>query len=86
MELLLPYAYDDDGNLVYIDNAQKEHKYTCPNCGAALHIRKDWCNQPFLKCENLECNYKETLSDYDHILFPNMENHINNIIFAGEKR
>lgn len=54
------------------DFLQKQGNKICQKCGAALHIRKDWCNQPFLKCENLECNYKETLSDYDHILFPNM--------------
>ena len=39
MKLLLPYAYDSNGNLVHIDNAQKGHKYTCPNCGAELLLK-----------------------------------------------
>lgn len=55
------------------DFLQKRGNKICKKCGAALHIRKDMYNQPFLKCENLECNYRETLSDYDHILFPNMK-------------
>ena len=38
-KLLLPYAYDSNGNLVHIDNAQKGHKYTCPNCGAELLLK-----------------------------------------------
>lgn len=39
-QLLLLYAYDDNNNLVHIDNAQKGNKYTCPTCGAELILRK----------------------------------------------
>lgn len=39
MKLLLPYAYDSNGNLIHIDNAQKGHKYSCPNCGAELLLK-----------------------------------------------
>lgn len=39
MKLLLPYAYDINGNLVHIDNAAKGHKYTCPICGAELMLK-----------------------------------------------
>lgn len=39
-QLLLLYAYDDNNNLVHIDNAQKGNKYTCPSCGAELILRK----------------------------------------------
>ena len=39
MKLLLSYAYDSNSNLVHIDNAQKGHKYTCPNCGAELLLK-----------------------------------------------
>lgn len=39
-QLLLLYAYDDNNELVHIDNAQKGEKYTCPTCGAELILRK----------------------------------------------
>lgn len=39
-KLLLPYAYDCDGNLVHVDNAQKGEKYICPNCGVELLLKK----------------------------------------------
>lgn len=39
MKLLLPYAYDPDGNLVSIDDVTKGQKYTCPACGAELSLR-----------------------------------------------
>lgn len=39
MKLLLPYAYDPDGNLVSIDDVTKGEKYTCPSCGAELSLR-----------------------------------------------
>jgi ssDNA-binding Zn-finger/Zn-ribbon topoisomerase 1 len=35
-DLLLPYAYDSTGKLVYIENAQKNETYTCPECGCVL--------------------------------------------------
>ena len=38
-QLLLPYAYDKDGNLVHIDDAIKGENYTCPNCGAELLLK-----------------------------------------------
>lgn len=38
-QLLLPYAYDTNNNLVHIDNAQKGQKYFCPNCRAELVLR-----------------------------------------------
>lgn len=38
-KLLLPYAYDNAGNLVHIDNAQKENEYTCPVCRTKLALR-----------------------------------------------
>ncbi len=38
-ELLLPYANDNNGNLVHIYNAQKGHKYSCPHCDAELSLR-----------------------------------------------
>ena len=37
-KLLLPYAYDSKGNLVYIDNAHKGETYKCPECGATLTL------------------------------------------------
>ena len=40
MELLLPYANDINGKLIHISNSQKEQKYTCPNCGKELLLRK----------------------------------------------
>ena len=39
MRLLLPFAYDCDGNLVNIDDAVKGQKYTCPTCGAELSLK-----------------------------------------------
>ncbi|MBQ7297494.1 MAG: hypothetical protein IJW80_04230, partial [Alistipes sp.] len=41
MGLLLPYAYNGDGVLIHIDEAQKGQKYTCPNpnCGAELLLK-----------------------------------------------
>ncbi len=39
MKLLLPYAYDSKRELVYIDEAKKGEKYTCPNCDAELLLR-----------------------------------------------
>ena len=39
MKLLLPYAYDTDGNLVSIDDVTKGQKYTCPACGAELSLK-----------------------------------------------
>ncbi len=39
MKLLLPFAYDCDGNLVKIDDAVKGQKYTCPTCGAELSLK-----------------------------------------------
>ncbi len=39
MDLLLPYAYNEDGNLVHISHAQKGDKYTCPNCESELLLR-----------------------------------------------
>ena len=39
MKLLLPYAYDIDGNLVHIDDAIKGVRYTCPSCGAELSLK-----------------------------------------------
>ena len=39
MKLLLPFAYDIDGNLVNIDDAIKGQKYTCPTCGAELSLK-----------------------------------------------
>ncbi len=38
-KLLLPYAYDNTGNLVHIDEAHKNEKYTCPTCGTELLLR-----------------------------------------------
>ncbi len=50
MKLLLPYAYDSNGNLVHIDNAQKGHKYTCPYCGGIRIIQKsDFSNLLILR-------------------------------------
>lgn len=40
MGLLLPYANDINGNLIHISDSQKGHKYTCPNCGKELLLRK----------------------------------------------
>ena len=56
----------------YTDLAEflvKQGNKTCKKCGKAMRIKKDWCDQPFLQCKNPECDYKETLSDYDHIIF-----------------
>lgn len=39
MKLLLPYALDENGKLVYIKDAQKGVKYTCPICSAELLLR-----------------------------------------------
>lgn len=39
MQILLPYAYDCNKELVHIDNAKKGEKYTCPNCGAELILK-----------------------------------------------
>ncbi len=38
-KLLLPYAYDSKGELVHIDEAHKNEKYTCPTCGTELLLR-----------------------------------------------
>lgn len=38
--LLLPYALNNDGDLVHIDNANKDEKYTCPVCGSELCLRQ----------------------------------------------
>lgn len=38
-KLLLPYAYDNEGNEVHIDNAQKGVKYFCPICREELILR-----------------------------------------------
>ncbi|MCH5176239.1 MAG: hypothetical protein J1F40_10165 [Prevotellaceae bacterium] len=38
-KLVLPYAYNNNGELVHIDNATKEDKYTCPNCNAEILLR-----------------------------------------------
>lgn len=37
-DLLLPYAYDSTGNLVYIDCARKDVTYKCPHCGESLTL------------------------------------------------
>ena len=37
--LLLQYAHDTEGNMVYVGNAQKGQKYTCPNCNAELLLK-----------------------------------------------
>lgn len=37
-KLLLPYGKDINGNLVKIEDAQKEEKYVCPECGAELSM------------------------------------------------
>ena len=60
-----PSSYED-----LADFLQKQGNKTCKKCGGTLYIKKNWCNQPFLRCENLGCDYRETLSDYDHIIFP----------------
>ncbi|MBR1995522.1 MAG: hypothetical protein IJ990_08320 [Alistipes sp.] len=41
MRLLLPYAYNSDGERIHIDDARRGQKYTCPNpdCGAELLLR-----------------------------------------------
>ena len=39
MNLLLPYAYDNDNKLVHINNAHKGARYTCPTCDAELLLR-----------------------------------------------
>lgn len=39
MQLLLPYAHDNCGNVVHINDAQKGQKYTCPICEAELLLR-----------------------------------------------
>ena len=39
MKLLLPYAYDIDGNLIKIEDAVKGQKYFCPICKAELLLR-----------------------------------------------
>ena len=39
-KLLLPYALNNDGELIHIDNANKNEIYICPNCGAELSLRK----------------------------------------------
>ncbi len=38
-KLLLPYAFDVERNLVYIDDARKGQKYLCPSCGAELSLK-----------------------------------------------
>ena len=38
-QLLLPYAYDTNNNLVHIENARKGQKYFCPNCHTELVLR-----------------------------------------------
>lgn len=40
-ELLLPFAHDENGNLIHIDDAEKDVKYFCPNpnCGCELSLR-----------------------------------------------
>ena len=36
--LLLPYGKDINGHLIKIEDAHKEQKYTCPECGAELSM------------------------------------------------
>ncbi len=38
-KLLLPYAYDSDDSLVWIEDAQTKKKYRCPNCGSELLLK-----------------------------------------------
>ena len=39
LNLLLPYACDNEGNEIHIDNAIKGRKYFCPICGDELILR-----------------------------------------------
>lgn len=38
-KILLPYACDENKELVHIDNVEKNGMYTCPCCGAELSLR-----------------------------------------------
>lgn len=38
-KILLPYAYDENKELIHIDNVKKDGMYTCPCCGANLSLR-----------------------------------------------
>ena len=47
----------------------------CGKCGGRLMVDYEdslW-GMPLLRCENPICDYVERLSDYNHILFPNMK-------------
>lgn len=63
-------VFDNNDNLVRF--LEEKGNKICKKCGWKLCVEKDCYDQPFLKCENFDCDYKETLSDYDHILFPNL--------------
>lgn len=39
-KILLPYAKDESGSLVSIKDASRSGKYTCPECGGELSLRK----------------------------------------------
>lgn len=55
-----PYAYDEEGNLVFIQDVEREnrhnHTYRCPNCNHPMIPRlgehNAWC---FAHCENHRC-------------------------------
>ena len=38
-KLILPYALNNKGKLVHIDDANRGEKYLCPNCNAELSLR-----------------------------------------------
>ena len=52
---------------------EKYGSQNCPKCGGNMLIKVSCIGRPYLICEKApQCPYKETESDFDHILFPSM--------------
>lgn len=90
-QLLLPFAYDSTGQLVHIDDARKNEKYTCPTCGNELKLRishipkgEKYHRTNHFAHKNSEDNHCS--ESFLHKLFKNkLIDYINGKIASGEK-
>ena len=60
-KILLPYAYDSAGNLVYVDFANKAEKYRCPECQCELIMKKVNNKSYYERGNYYECKYTESV-------------------------
>lgn len=85
-EVQYPYAYDENNNLVFIEDIapehRSEHSYHCPECGGEMKPRLGQYNQKhFYHCDNHKCGIESYLHKTAKLLLAERINDRNRPLF-----